>query len=110
MSFSNSPRPIRILLLTALVLLPALPVHAAPNGAARFHDGSIFTAFLDELQALWSGFWGDSGCTIDPDGRMRSVQEREGITIDPDGRNGGTPPPPPPVSGPDEGITIDPNG
>ena len=109
MSFRNSPRAIRILLLAALILLPALPAHASPNGTARLlGDGSIFTAFVDELRTLWTGFWGDSGCTIDPDGRMRSAQEREGTSIDPHGgTNGGTPTP---GTGTDEGITIDPNG
>jgi hypothetical protein len=108
MSFRNSPRAIRILLLVALVLLPALPAHASPDGSARHGAGSILTAFVDELRAFWSGVWGDSGCSIDPDGRMRSAQEREGVLIDPNGgTKGGAPAP---GSGPDEGITIDPNG
>jgi hypothetical protein len=109
MSFRKSPRAIRLLLLVALVLLSAFPVHASPNGIAGHRgDGSTFTAFVDELRALWTGFWGDSGCTIDPDGRMRSAQGREGMSIDPNGgTNGGAPTP---GAGTDEGTSIDPHG
>ena len=109
MSFRKSPRALRILLLATLVLLPAFPVHASPNGIAGHRgDGSILTAFVDELRALWTGFWGDSGCSIDPDGRMRSAQGREGITIDPDGGTNSTDPGVDPTS--DNGMLIDPHG
>jgi hypothetical protein len=104
MSFRKSPRAIRILLLAALVALPALPAHAAPGGSRLSGGGSILTALLDELSTVWNGFWSDSGCTIDPDGRMRSTQEREGVSIEP---SGGTPEP---GVGTDEGMLIDPHG
>jgi hypothetical protein len=96
MTVRNLSRAIRILLLAALVLLPSLPAYASPS-------------VVDELRILWTSFWRDSGASIDPDGRMRSAQGREGITIDPDGRaNGGVPPAP--IAGTDEGMLIDPHG
>jgi hypothetical protein len=103
MSFRNF---VRVLAVTALVLLPVLPARALPLGGARFSDDrGAFQGFFDEVRSLWLGLWGKEGMSIDPNGTAAS-QRKEGVLIDPNGRPTGTNPSPTP----DEGITIDPNG
>jgi hypothetical protein len=99
MSFRDSRRrAARALVLTALVVLPALPVRALPlDGGGRFRDdrGGV-TSFFEELRSFWRGMWGSS-------------LTKEGVLIDPNGRPPGGTTPPPSVT-PNEGSSIDPHG
>lgn len=101
MSFRNF---VRVLAVTALVLLPVLPARALPLGGARFSDErGAFLGFFDEVRSLWLGLWGKEGILIDPHGTA-SPLVKEGMTIDPNGRPTGTNPTT------DEGMSVDPHG
>jgi hypothetical protein len=104
MSFRDSRRALRALVLAAVAVLPALPARALPLDGARFSDDrGAFTSFFDELRSFWSGLWGKEGTSIDPHGTAGAVR-KEGMTIDPSGRPTGTNPTQ------DEGTSIDPHG
>ena len=99
MSFRDSHRhAVRVLILAALVVLPALPARALPlDGGGRFRDdrGSV-TSFFEELRSFWRGLWGSS-------------LMKEGMSIDPSGRPPGGATTPPGAT-PDEGMSVDPHG
>jgi len=119
MSIRDARRSSRALALTAVLTFACVPAFAMPrDGASRPGAPGAFTAIFETLRSVWLSVWGDSGLTIDPDGRqggsgMFNVHENEGVLIDP---NGGRPAgsgggnATPPGEGPNEGITIDPNG
>jgi hypothetical protein len=116
MSSRDPHKAFRALVLATVLVLPALPAHALPLGSTfRLSDGrSAFSVFLEDLRSVWRSLWGSEGITIDPDGRpkgsgMTNVVGREGMSIDPDGKpTGGNVTSP--GEGPDEGMSIDPNG
>jgi len=89
-------------LLSALLVAPAV-IHARPSRPS--HEGRPAVAesspgFLSGAWQLLTRLWGESGVTIDPDGRS---QPPSGGSIDPNGSATTS------HSG-DSGVTIDPNG
>lgn len=107
----NSRRALRILVLAALLVLPALPAHALPRGGAlRFGSESFFSSFVVEVRTFFRGLWGAEGMLIDPHGQptgntgMTNVSGQEGMSIDPDGRPTGN------TATGENGMLIDPNG
>jgi hypothetical protein len=96
MSFRN-PR-LRVLVVAAAILLPAISASAAPlGGPARARDDrGAFTVLFDGLRSLVRGL-------LDQHGSHSSVM-KEGMMIDP---HGGTTTP---GAATDEGTSIDPHG
>jgi hypothetical protein len=116
MSNRDSRRSARALVLAAVLAFASFPALAMPrNGASRLSDGGAFSAFFETLRSVWLNVWGESGLTIDPDGRpassgMTNVLGNEGVLIDPNGGGTGGGNATTPGEGTDEGITIDPHG
>jgi hypothetical protein len=115
MSSRDSRRSSRALVLAAVLAFASFPALAMPrNGASHLSDGGAFSAFFEALRSVWLNVWGESGLTIDPDGRpegsgMTNVVGNEGMSIDPSGGGAGNGNATTPGDGTD-GTSIDPHG
>jgi hypothetical protein len=114
MSIRDSRRSSRALVLAAALAFASLPARALPLENGSRLAGGAFTSFFETLRSVWLNVWGDSGMTIDPDGRngsrMTHAIANEGMSIDPNGHptSGGNATNPGEWT--DEGTSIDPHG